>query len=343
MRTKVGAGALALALLSSAGLGVLGAYLAQPEPSDGLAAAPVSTRAPLTPINYSDPAELPFTLNIGEPTVLALPTTGVLTATHCEPGQAITSGSTLAEIDGQPILALSTPSPFYRNLEEGSTGKDVDALRQGLINLGYQIAPTGAYDAPLVSAVQTLQINAGITPADGTFRHSNFLWLPANTLTPAQCPLTLGQTYQPEAPFAEIPAELHSIDFAFPDQLIEGERTATVFTTEVAVNGNSITDTALLRDISASAPYREYLATDSMDSSKLTAPSQLIEPFEAVTLPPAALFDVRGALACVQSDTAVHRVKVLGSSLGSTIVTFETAEELPSAALTGSAITERTC
>lgn len=343
MTTKVRAGALTLAFLSATGLGVLGSYLAQPEPSDGLASAPISTRVPLTPIDYTDPADIPFTLNIGEPTVLTLPSTGVLTATHCEPGKPIASGSSLAEIDGQPILAINTPSPFYRNLEEASTGKDVDALRQGLINLGYQIAPTGAYDAPLASAVQALQANAGITPADGTFRHSNFLWLPANTLTPTQCPLTLGQTYQPETPFAEVPAELHSIDFALPDQLVEGERTATVFTTELTLKGDSVTDVDLLQEISASAPYREYLAADSVDSNELTAPSQLVEPFDAVTLPPAALFDARGTQACLQSDTAVHRVRVLGSSLGSTIVAFESTEEPPKAALTGSAITERTC
>ena len=52
-------------------------------------------------------------------------------------GATITNGEQLAEIDGEPLFALTGPVPAWRDLTPGESGPDVTELQKALASLGY--------------------------------------------------------------------------------------------------------------------------------------------------------------------------------------------------------------
>src|ERR1700730_10480051 len=52
-------------------------------------------------------------------------------------GDTLTNGKQLAEIDGQPLFALTGPVPAWRDLTPGESGPDVTELQKPLASLGY--------------------------------------------------------------------------------------------------------------------------------------------------------------------------------------------------------------
>jgi peptidoglycan hydrolase-like protein with peptidoglycan-binding domain len=81
--------------------------------------------------------ELDGTVGYGTPTPLAISLTGTLTSLP-QVGQEITSGSVIAEVDGQPVIALVGSIPMWRDLGPGiEDGDDVLQLETILASLGF--------------------------------------------------------------------------------------------------------------------------------------------------------------------------------------------------------------
>jgi len=101
-----------------------------PAPTD-LSVAPVTRR------NLVRNEELNGTVGYGTATPLAISLTGTLTALP-EPGQVIDGGAVIAEVDGQPVIALVGNIPMWRDLGPGiDDGDDVLQLETVLASLGY--------------------------------------------------------------------------------------------------------------------------------------------------------------------------------------------------------------
>ncbi|MHB8870659.1 MAG: efflux RND transporter periplasmic adaptor subunit [Thermoleophilia bacterium] len=62
---------------------------------------------------------------------------GTVTAVSAVEGQPIAAGAELFHVDGRPVYALLTDTPFYRVLASGDDGDDVLALQEFLTDLGY--------------------------------------------------------------------------------------------------------------------------------------------------------------------------------------------------------------
>lgn len=62
---------------------------------------------------------------------------GVVTSVSVTEGATITNGAELFRVDGTPVFALVTPTPFYRTLASGDDGDDVRVLQELLRDLGY--------------------------------------------------------------------------------------------------------------------------------------------------------------------------------------------------------------
>ncbi|MGH3501624.1 MAG: peptidoglycan-binding domain-containing protein [Nocardioidaceae bacterium] len=117
---------------------------------------------------------------------------GRVTANTCRPGRTLASGEIAARIGGTPIIALATPVPLYRDLHQGSEGRDVQALQRELGRLGYIVAVDGVFGEQTKTAVQELQESLGISPHDGVIHHRRILWLPNRTVVPDSCKLIRG-------------------------------------------------------------------------------------------------------------------------------------------------------
>ena len=90
-------------------------------------------------------------------------------------GGTVRNGEQLAELDGEPLFALTGTVPAWRDLTPGETGPDVTELQQALASLGYyDDGDTAGYYGPATEYAVTLYYEhldytppAGIPPSAG--------------------------------------------------------------------------------------------------------------------------------------------------------------------------------
>ena len=122
-------------------------------------------------------------------------------------GDTITNGKQLAEIDGQPLFALTGPVPAWRDLTPGETGPDVTELQQALASLGYYDDgdTPGYYGAATEYAVTLYYEHLGYTPpSSGGVPAADVVFLPALPATVVAVNGATGE--QPGQPFLELAA-----------------------------------------------------------------------------------------------------------------------------------------
>jgi peptidoglycan hydrolase-like protein with peptidoglycan-binding domain len=122
-------------------------------------------------------------------------------------GDTITNGKQLAEIDGQPLFALTGTVPAWRDLTPGETGPDVTELQQALASLGYYDDgdTPGYYGAATEYAVTLYYDHLGYTPpSSGGVPASDVVFLPALPATVVAVNGAAGE--QPGQPFLELAA-----------------------------------------------------------------------------------------------------------------------------------------
>jgi uncharacterized membrane protein YgcG len=122
-------------------------------------------------------------------------------------GGTITSGKLLAEIDGQPMFALTGPVPAWRDLAPGETGPDVAELQDALASLGYygEGDTPGYYGSATEYAVYLYYEHLGYTPpSSGGVPAADVVFLPALPATVVAVNGATGE--QPGQPFLELAA-----------------------------------------------------------------------------------------------------------------------------------------
>src|SRR6202451_2712049 len=97
-------------------------------------------------------------------------------------GDTVTNGKQLAEIDGQPLFALTGTVPAWRDLAPGETGPDVAELQDALSSLGYYDDgdTPGYYGAATEYAVTLRYEHLGYTPpSSGGVPAADVVFLPS--------------------------------------------------------------------------------------------------------------------------------------------------------------------
>ena len=81
-------------------------------------------------------------------------------------GSTVRNGEQLAELDGEPLFALTGTVPAWRDLTPGETGPDVTELQQALASLGYYDDgdTAGYFGAATEYAVSLYYEHLGYTP-----------------------------------------------------------------------------------------------------------------------------------------------------------------------------------
>lgn len=136
-RWMLAAGAVTLTV----GAAVAGAVVGRDREADNAVAdAPAPTDLSVVPVtrrNLVRNEKLNGAVGYGTATPLGIALAGTLTALP-EPGQVIDDGTVIAEVDGQPVLALVGDIPMWRDLGPGiDDGEDVLQLETILAALGY--------------------------------------------------------------------------------------------------------------------------------------------------------------------------------------------------------------
>jgi peptidoglycan hydrolase-like protein with peptidoglycan-binding domain len=322
-----------------AGVGA-GMLLAPPQAPDELSAATDERTAPVSVQQFTDDRKTPVVLRSSEPTPLRSAATGTVTESFAAAGQEISSGMTIFDVNSEPVVALHTTVPLYRDLVQGDRGIDVLALQKELVRLGYKIDDTGHYGRGTTNAVKDLQKRAGASKPSGKLTLGQVMWLPSTNVVPATWTASLGATLG-GGDVGATPATLTGVSITdLPSGLAPGQRTLTLFgSTTMLDDSGTATDPTFLAEVAASPDYQAVRASEAPDAA--TGSTQLAEPMETLRVPPSAVFAVRGTSACIQSDGVARPVTIVGSGLGASLVTVE--GEAPSRVDVGAAITSDGC
>jgi peptidoglycan hydrolase-like protein with peptidoglycan-binding domain len=122
-------------------------------------------------------------------------------------GQTISNGEQLAEIDGEPLFALTGRVPEWRDITPGESGPDVTELQKALAALGYYAGgdTPGFFGTATQDAVSAYYEHLGYTPpATGGVPMTDVIFMPS---LPAKVIAVNGATgQQPGQPFLELAA-----------------------------------------------------------------------------------------------------------------------------------------
>lgn len=319
--------AVTFALVVGISLGLLGVYYLLPEPEGVLAEAVQETQYPVVSEPYGDPRSILLDASFSSGSELYAGISGIVTSTACIEGQALRSGEPVLWIDDNPIVGLSTETPFYRDLIWGEEGNDVVALRGALAAIGFDVAPTGAYEGDVVDAVALLAETHGLSTTDGSFLMREYMWLPASQAPVATCEALVGQMYASNQPVAKTDAVLLelAVSAQLEGKLVAGERQLDLFGAVVSLpETGSIIDAVILNEI-ASMPsaQKDLIAAPGSAATPIFATSALTHPLEVAPVPVTSVYGVTGDTGCVQSSQGEHRVMIIASRLGMSLVTFE--------------------
>jgi peptidoglycan hydrolase-like protein with peptidoglycan-binding domain len=139
-RSLLTVGVVTIAVGAAAAGVVVGSGSDPETPVDDEATEAESSSLEFAPVKRRDlvrTEELDGTVGYGTPLPLAISLTGTLTSLP-QVGQEIASGSVIAEVDGQPVIALVGSIPMWRDLGPGiEDGEDVLQLETILASLGF--------------------------------------------------------------------------------------------------------------------------------------------------------------------------------------------------------------
>lgn len=263
---------------------------------------------------------------------LTSPASGRVTSSDCRPGAAVVPGSSPFSVDDQPLIALATSRPIWRDLGVGDTGPDVRALQEELKRLGQATAVDGSVGAQTLRAARAVAAAAGRdTRGWETVPAAAILWLPANPATVSACRARPGDLVDAGDQLATLPAVIEAARVNpgdAPSGANDGAREAVVDGEVFPLDGEGSIAQDDLPRLAGTPSYRSAVQQDATDAASsaegrtvtVAAQSRLAAPVPAWQVPPAALYDIRGTAACVLSDGRPRPVTILGSKLGAAYV-----------------------
>jgi peptidoglycan hydrolase-like protein with peptidoglycan-binding domain len=312
---------LSAVLLLAAG-GTAGFLLRPADPPVDLASAADIDTAPVLHEPFDDARSVEVELVTSPALDLAFGGSGRVTASACVDGGTLSSGEEAARVNDQPVIALATSMPLYRDLHRGVRGGDVRALQKELDRLNYPVAADGVYGWQTSQAVRELQLDAGMRDPSGSVDLARVIWMPSSEVTFEECGAVPGSAASAGGTFASIPGALEGARLSsVPDLDVPGERRLTVAGVSGPIDGEGLAeDPDFLRELADTPEARAAVAGEG---EPLTGSVALTEHVDASRVPPGALFGVTGDTGCLRSGGSLHTVRIIGSGVGSSVVVAE--------------------
>lgn len=314
-------------LLSGVALGVLAAFFfVDPPAPPSLSEAQPADRVSITPQPYSDPQEVSLSVTQSTTAPLRVSQAGVLTSINCAFAEPWRSGQSTVSVDGSPLINLHTSVPLWREIAPLTRGADVSALKAELTRLGFATTEGDTMTWADLATVRQMFTNAESSSEFDSVLPSQFIWLPATEVLPRNCAAALGTQLGVGDPIAEMSPGVGLILDEVPT-LRAGTRELIVDQVKIALTADlRPQDAANLGAILQSPSYRNSVGEESATEKPVTLSGTvaLIDPIEAVPLPPAAITittDTDGCVVTLDGDSLP--VTIVSSELGRTLVIFD--------------------
>jgi len=196
LRTLVPAG-LAVGGIAVASVVLLASYRYQGQEARSVARGFVSPRTVYPLVVQDRQRQVVTVLPVWGPVlrVLAPQWSGTVTATGAVPGEVVSSGDNVVEIDGMWRMAVSTERPFFRALGSGDSGWDVRQLHRLLVELGYldvEYDDSDKAGSATDRAVRLFASAQGFLGTATSFDPSWVLWLGDPQMTVANVDFSVG-------------------------------------------------------------------------------------------------------------------------------------------------------
>lgn len=324
----LGMGAFTAALAFALGTTV-GVLVARPPTPEALQPAQAPTSVPVSQREFADERSVTLTISATGERALRSPAQGRLTSLGISAGTPVESGQVVCAIDGRPIGALATSTPLYRPVEDGARGDDIAALNAELARLGYAAPASDAVDWRTRRALsQVLGVDDGAGGVPASFAPDSFLWIPAPQVTPTGVPAHLGDAVDAQTSLVELADAGAPPRLTIPQDAQPGARVILLGSQALPVPSDGvITDPSTVSAIMDSPEYAGHLAAkgaSAADGAQLSVKWRLAEPLTVSVVPPAAVGGTAGRSCVWQGGEAVE-VTVVGSQLGQTYVSSDTA------------------
>lgn len=306
-----------------------------------------STPASLRPVSGSasypvrqqileDVRTVTLDVEFGDTIILRSDAEGTVTNIPVRSATTLASGGHAYDVDGEPVFALASEIPLWRELRVGDKGTDVRALQQALIDLGYGLIADGEMGERTLRSVAHLR---GITDETAirefdTVTTGMFMWSPAPVVTVKKVHIGVGQKITPGDNVFELHSGLRSLAVSqMPDNIIDGEHVIIVDGDEYSIDARGqLTDPSseTLAAIQGSKVVSDWEKHRTEDSTRqLSVPMKLKNPLTVHSISPSCVYALEGTRGCVTDGHSTYRVSVIGSELGQTYVQFDPADTIP--------------
>jgi hypothetical protein len=317
------AGWLATAIAIAAAVGAATTAAIGVAPPADLRAAPAMKQLAVGHDSFDDSRTVQVAITSSTPVPLSAPAAGRLTAFSCAPGSGVSSGSSPLSLDGSPKLALATRIPLWRDLTPDLRGDDVRAFQEELNRLGFPVTSDGVMGRNTMKAAKAAFERIGVTMTSDLVPLASIVWIPAATATVSKCDAALGADVQQGAALATFTSLSPVVTITnLPTDLLPGDRLVELGPSTFPADANGVVRVPDLAALGA------IPSSDGTDATTKPIEAQLVlaEPVPVSVVPPSAVYAVHGTDGCVASRGEPRPVRILGSQLGETLVTFAEGE-----------------
>ena len=336
-------GIAAFIALTIFGAGAAAAWLTMWSPRPHTLSDPPSvTTTPIVEQDFSDSRAVQVLFTVHPSVTISSDLSGRVTESTCAEGAEVQSGTLVLRIDQQPVVALATSLPLWRDIALGTRGDDVRALQRELQRLGYYHGTVdgSAGSATLRSAGKLLASFGAAQVTNHTLSTAQIAWLPRATVTVASCSAPVGSRVNSGDPLETLAGELARASvISLPGDLVAGSRVLATDDVTVPVDSEgATTDPASLAKLSSTASYAQNVATGvaATDGGRTRSDSGgaegsvqgvsanliLTDPIKIGVVPPTSVYSLVKNSGCVVADGRPYRVTVVGSQLGQTSIEF---------------------
>jgi hypothetical protein len=262
---------------------------------------------------------------------------GTVTSVDVASGDLVQAGAVLYWVDQRPVVAACGETPAFRDLGAGASGADVKQIQGLLADLGlFKGELNGKFDSATEAAVVAWRRGMGIDD-DGAIRLGDIVFigsLPVNVVLDTEV-VRVGEVLAggERAVFGLAPEPTFTLPLnsSQASQVPAGTKVEVGFRDEVwhAVAGEQVLDdkspeTVLVQLIGpdgASVCGEQCSELDTAGENLLPSTVLIQETVAGVVAPTAALrSEANGQVSVVDSDGAVHKVAVVASARGMSVI-----------------------